>query len=328
MLDESHHELLARTAAMYYEQEMTQDAIAAHLGLSRVKVHRLLKEARAAQIVQFSIAWPIARDPQLEDLLRQRFDLIDALVVKISPAVHTPAIQRVGQLTARYLEGVLQDGQTLAVCLGRTTHAVIRAIRPEFRAQVRVAQAMGSAPFGPQEEDSASLARQMAHKLGGEVLYLTSPMMADSAEAAEVLRRQPDIQRTLDAARAADVALLGIGDLDPASSTFARAGFLGPDELAILRRAGAVGDIGGQIFDIHGALVPCAYNQRVIGITLDELARIPATIAAAAGATKGPAILGALRAGTVTVLCTDDQAATEVLRLEACPSGQPELIPY
>ncbi len=327
MLDESHHELLARTAAMYYEQEMTQDAIAAYLGLSRVKVHRLLKEARAAQIVQFSIAWPIARDPQLEELLHQRFGLSDALVVKTSPAAHSPAMQRVGQLTARYLEGALQDGLTLAVCLGRTTHAVIRAIRPEFRAQVRVAQAMGSTPFGPQEEDSASLARQMAHKLGGEVLYLTSPMMADSAEAAEVLRRQPDIQRTLDAARAADVALLGIGDLDAASSTFARAGFLGPDDLAILRRAGAVGDIGGQIFDIHGALVPCAYNQRVIGITLEELARIPKTIATAAGAAKGPAILGALRAGTITVLCTDDQAATEVLRLEACTSGLRESVP-
>lgn len=327
MLDESHHELLARTAAMYYEQEMTQDAIAAHLGLSRVKVHRLLKEARATQIVQFSIAWPIARDPQLEELLGQRFNLLDTLVVKTSPAVRQAAMQRVGQLTARYLEGVLRDGLTLAVCLGRTTHAVIRAIHPEYRAHVRVAQAMGSTPFGPQEQDSAALARQMAQKLGGEVLYLTSPMLADSPEAAEVLRRQPDIQRTLDAARTADVALLGIGDLDATSSTFARAGFLSPGDLAALRQAGAVGDIGGQIFDIYGTLVPCAYNQRVIGITLDELARIPTTIAAAAGSAKAPAILGALRAGTIRVLCTDDQAAIEVLRLETCTPGLQGSVP-
>ena len=48
MTEDSHQELLARIAALYYEQEMTQTEIADRLGLSRVKVYRLLKESRKA----------------------------------------------------------------------------------------------------------------------------------------------------------------------------------------------------------------------------------------------------------------------------------------
>ncbi len=71
MIEDSHHELLAQIGSMYYEQEMTQNAIAAQLGLSRVKIYRLLKQARAEQVVQISINWPIQRETELEQSLKQ-----------------------------------------------------------------------------------------------------------------------------------------------------------------------------------------------------------------------------------------------------------------
>ena len=66
MMDLNHHELLAKVAAMYYEQEMTQNEIAASLDLSRVKIYRLLKEARESQIVRILIDWPSKRAIDLE----------------------------------------------------------------------------------------------------------------------------------------------------------------------------------------------------------------------------------------------------------------------
>jgi DNA-binding transcriptional regulator LsrR (DeoR family) len=315
-MDESHHEQLAQIASKYYEQGMTQSAIATELGLSRVKVYRLLKEAKAEQVVQITINWPIERDNQLEGALKSRFALKDALVLRTSPQDPSPALQRLGQLGARYLEQVLKDGTTMAVCLGRSTYEVINAVRPGFQAQVRVAQAIGSMPFAMQELDSAALARQLAQQLGGDVLYLSSPVMADSPEAAEVLRSQQGIESTLNAARTADVALVGIGNLDPATSGFVRAGFITPQELTQLTADGAVGDVAGQIFTLSGELHPCEYNHRVIGITFDELCRIPTTIAVAMGQEKAKAILGCLRTCIINVLCTDDQVASEVLGLD------------
>lgn len=313
-MEESQHELLAQVASLYYERGLTQDDVARQLGLSRVKVYRLLKQAREEQVVQITVQWPIRRDASLEEALKQRFGLKDAFVLQTSPHVGLPALRRLGHLGARYLERTLNDGMTLAVCLGRSTYEVIVAIRPDFQARVRVAQALGSVPFATQELDGAALAGQLAHKLGGDVLYLSSPIMADSAAAAEVLRSQQGIETTLRAARSAEVALVGIGNLDPATSGLVRAGFVTREELAALATAGAVGDIAGQIFRLDGTLYPCEYNQRVIGIRFEELCAIPTTIAVAMGLEKAKAILGCLRTCTIKVLCTDDRAASEVLR--------------
>ena len=68
-----HHDLLARIAALYYDEEKSQDAIGKELGLSRVKVYRLLKEAKEAGVVQVLIHWPIERNAELEQALVQRF---------------------------------------------------------------------------------------------------------------------------------------------------------------------------------------------------------------------------------------------------------------
>ncbi len=193
---------------------------------------------------------------------------------------------------------------------------VRRGTARDSQAKVRVAQAVGSMPFTMQELDSATLARELAKKLGGQVLYLTSPLMGDSVEASRVIRSQRDIKHTLVAAREADVALTGVGNLDPAISGFHKAGFIRADELAALTAAGAAGDMAGQIYTLDGELHPCEYNQRVIGITLAELKQIPTVIAVAIGPAKAKAILGGLRTGAIDVLCIDEEAAAEVLRLE------------
>ncbi len=112
------------------------------------------------------------------------------------------------------------------------------------------------------------------------------------------------------------MALVGIGNLDPITSGFVKAGFIAPDELAELSANGAVGDVAGQIFTLTGELHPCEYNQRVIGITFEELCGIPTTIAVAMGREKAKAILGCLRTCIINVLCTDDQAAGDVLSLD------------
>ena len=48
-------DLLSRIAWMYYNDEMTQKEIADRLGLSRIKVLRLLKQAREEGIVEIKI---------------------------------------------------------------------------------------------------------------------------------------------------------------------------------------------------------------------------------------------------------------------------------
>ncbi len=315
-MDSTHHALLARVAAMYYDEALNQVDIGKALGLSRVKVYRLLKEARVQGVVQIHIHWPIQRNAELERALVERFGLQHALVLMRNTTAEEDVQREVGRLGAQYLDGVLRDGNTLAICLGRSTHEVVNAMRQRTPAstapRVRVAQAVGSIPFSMQEFDSATIGRALAEKLGGDVLYLSSPMMADTPESADVIRRQPHVQATLDAARKADVALVGIGSLDSSTARLIETGFVTLEQVKTLRKQGAVGDLAGRMFNREGK-DDFAHNRRVVGVTHEDLRRIPITLAAVSGPERAPAIIGALRSGTVRVLCTDDATAAEVL---------------
>ena len=117
MIDTTQHELLANIAAMYYQQEMTQNEIATALDLSRVKIYRLLKEARETQIVRILIDWPIKRSTELEHQLAQRFGLERALVLQTGATDSALLLRQIAQLAARYLETALVDHSTMAIWL-------------------------------------------------------------------------------------------------------------------------------------------------------------------------------------------------------------------
>lgn len=296
---------------MFYEQEMTQSEIGEKLGLSRVKVYRLLKEAKEEGIVKITINWPIKRDGRLEQQLKGVFGLEEALVL-IAPKQEDALLPELGQLAARYLETLFRDHMTLAICLGKTTYEVIQAIRPNKSLHINVVQAIGSLPR-MQQYDSAALVRQFAEKVGGEAFYLSSPPIADTKAAAEVMRNQSDIKRTLEIARKADVALVGVGSLEPANSVFVKSEAMTEKELRALVANDAAGDTSWQIFTEDGKLHKDSFNQRVIGLSLADLKKIPTTLAVAGGIQKARAIRGALNTGVVNVLCTDDKAAKAIL---------------
>ena len=313
MLDSAHHELLAKVASLYYERELTQSQIAADLDVSRVKVYRLLKEARETQVVRILIDYPLKRADELEARLRERFGLRTALVLQAGAGDAALLLRQTALLAARYLETVLQTGATMSICFGSSTYEVISAIRRDFQADVTVVQATGSLPQALKEYDSSALTRQLAQKLGGQAQYLSSPLLADNAEAAAVIREQAVVGQTLAQVRRAEIALVGIGDLDSQTSGFVRAGVAESAQLLDYRRRGAVGDMAWQIFDSCGRLFPCELNGRIIGVTLAELREVPQTIAVAVGLNKARAIRGALASGVIDVLCTDEATAAAVL---------------
>jgi DNA-binding transcriptional regulator LsrR (DeoR family) len=315
MLDLHIHELLARVAYMYYEQEMTQSEIADELGLSRIKVHRLLRESRERDIVHITIDWPIRRDDTLEAALEKMFGLQTARVFTTGYDQPMTDLRMIGHLCARFMEDLLVDISRFAICWGRSTYEVVNAIRPGLRANIQIVQAVGTIPHSREDFDSSMLARQLAKKVGGQVLYLTSPLIADSANAAEVIRNQRSIQHTLAMASSADIALVGIGHLDPQTCSFVREGMMTERELQAAIDDGAVGDVAWRIFTSSGDLYPCALNDLIIGITIEDLRQIPMTIGVASGLNKARAIAGALRTQAINVLCTDDKTARAILEL-------------
>src|SRR6185295_2858118 len=74
------------------------------------------------------------------------------------------------------------------------------------------------------------------------------PVVVRSLEEREQLQRLEPVLRVLDLARSADVTLIGIGRMDEQAQLQVD-GFISADELAEMRRLGAVGEVTGWAFD-------------------------------------------------------------------------------
>ena len=96
-----------------------------------------------------------------------------------------------------------------------------------------------------------------------------------------------------------------------------RMGWFSAQEIAEAKRAGTVGDMMGYDFiDIHGRSAMGPIQGRVVGLSTQDLTRIPNVIAIAGESSKTTAILGALRTGTIDTLATTATNAMAVLHLD------------
>jgi DNA-binding transcriptional regulator LsrR (DeoR family) len=77
----------------------------------------------------------------------------------------------------------------------------------------------------------------------------------------------------------------------------------------MLRRAGAVGDICLRFFDATGAALDSELDERVVGISTEDLKRIPRKVGVAGGERKFEAIRSAVLGHWIDVLITDLETA-------------------
>jgi len=308
-------ELLAQVASLYYEDNLTQGEIARRVGTSRSTVSRMLQDAREAGVVEITVHYPWRTVPEIEDALRARFDLREARVLLGRGRPYGEILRGLGALAARYLEDIVRADTVLGISWGIAVHSTVRALRPERRLPITVAQMVGAVGEGDPLIDGPELARLLAQVYGGQYRYLHAPLIVEDAHTRDVLLQEPRIRETLQLARRADVALVGIGAPQPAVYSLLRAGYVDREAIAGLRAQGVAGDICARHYDAAGRVLDIELNQRIVGIELEALHDIDRVIGVAGGEAKAGAILGALRGGHVNVLVTDDATASRVLAL-------------
>jgi DNA-binding transcriptional regulator LsrR (DeoR family) len=307
--------LINTVLTLYYMEELTQADIAQRLGLSTAKVNRLLQQAREQGYVNITIRTPFQQLFDLEARLQAVFGLRDAIVIPAVAESSTSPLNALGTAAADYLLQHLRDGDVLGVASGTTVQALIEAIAPTRSYEVEVVPIIGSVQ-GQLTTDGNYLAAHLAERLGAKAYQLPAPAFVDTRAHCETLRLMGPVKEILDIARRANIALLGVGTVDAEVSRFVQFTALSAADMKhIADDCGGVGDINAFIFDIEGR--PCAreYADRVVGLTLDEIKRIPYRIGIAATAMKALPIYGALRGGYLHALITDETAARGVLAL-------------
>lgn len=306
-------ELMTRVASLYYLEDITQGEIAELLGLSRPKVGRLLKKAREEGIVEITVHTHPGMSMALETELMERFGLRQALLVAEQS---NPDAQRaqVARTVASFLARSLDDGAVVAVGMGRNVGAVADNVSTVAQHNCTFISAIGGSPQVGLPINPNEICRRLAERFGGSSESLYAPAYAESSAVHDMFLSHDTIRQTLARARQAGFALVGVGDARD-DSAVVRMGCVSATEMRPMREAGAVGDMLGFFFDLHGRPVTNGMENRVVGLSASDLRRIPCVVATVSEASKAASILGALRTGVVDVLATSVGNARSVLDL-------------
>src|SRR5579871_926309 len=313
--------LLAEVASLYYEEDYTQEQIAKMIGVSRSGVSRLLTRSRELGLVDIHVHHPLRTSAVLREELMKQFGLEDAQVL-LSTSPDESILSRIGALAARYIDRRIQESaslpskerRTIGISWGTSMLEMLKALRPRRRLPLNIVQLMGSVgtTYLP-ESDGPEIARQLASAYGGLCYYLHAPLLVADSLVRDGLLQERNLRQSFEMMEQMDMAVVGIGGASSEASGLYRAGYLSREELAVLRGEGAVGDICGWYFDIHGHICETEMLKRTIAVPFEILRKVPAVVAVAAGAAKTEAVLGALRTGVVKALITDEACARAAL---------------
>lgn len=308
-------DLLIKIAKMYYLENASQEEIGRAFGFSRSNISRLLKACVQEKIIEFRINDTSFKGLELQEQLKSAYGLQEVIVIPTeSDRVKTKL--SVAKAAAFYLESVLQNGLLVGIAWGTTLYHLVQNFQPKKFFTVNVIQLLGGMGSKSLDTDGQELVRDLAHKLHGDCYVLQTPLFVQNKLLKEMLMQEPHIKQHFDLIRQTDIALVGIGSNIPEHSAVYRSGNISEQESKELLEMGAVADICGYKIDQYGKPCPNSLHERIIGIDLDQLIKIPLVIGVASGIEKAEAIMAGLRGKYVKVLVVDEETALKVLEID------------
>ena len=306
--------LIAKVAHMYYVQGLRQNDIVERLNIHQSTVSRLLKRAEREGIVRISVTPPTGVHSELEQALESRFGVKEALIVDCIGDEERIA-QDLGAAAAFFVESTLKEGETVGISSwSATLSAMVNAMHPITKGEnSSVVQILGGVGNPSTHVNATQLTQRLATLIGGRPVLLPAPAVVGSVKARDILLRDQFVAETTSLFSRMDMALVGIGALEPSKALASSGNIFSSQELKTLRNRGAVGDICMRFYDAEGTPINSSLNDRVIGIELAQLKRAKRVVGVAGGQRKRTAILGALKGQWISALITDRSTAEYLL---------------
>ena len=300
----------ARVAWYYFLGDMTQKEIADRMGMTRLRVNRIIGQVRAEGGVTVKLRLPLAGCIDLAERLKARFGLTEATVV---PDLGDLLAQKrvVGQAAGVMLEAAVA-GRDLGIGVGsgRTLSFAVREVAARTSEQSWVVGLLGGVTRSS-HTNTYEVATALARALDVECHYLTAPIYCASPEARDALLLNDELTDVLARTEIADVAVVSCGSpVEESALTQVR---VIKDHLDDIARMGAVGEILGCFIDEWGRPIEHFINDTIIALPPEKLRLKPVSILVSGGVVKVPIIRAILRGRYVNRLVTNEGVARALL---------------
>lgn len=313
-LREADDSLPIRAAWLHYAAGMTQAQVAARLGISTVKAHRLIATANQKGAVRVTVAGDIVECLELEARLCEAFSLDECTVV---PDLHEAGLplKALGAAGSSFIMREIEQAEPrlIGVGHGRTLATAIAALPSMTARHMRFVSLMGGLTrnYAAAPHD---VMHRLTEKTAAEAYVLPVPFFANSAQDREILLAQRGVREVFELGAKADLLLVGIGTARPDAQLVASR-MIEPQEIAEVGANGGVGEMLGHFFDRHGKPVHTTLSARTLAPELSTILK-RRVVAIAGGEAKEKAILSILRSGYLSGLITEERTARSMLQPE------------
>ncbi|WP_048648900.1 sugar-binding transcriptional regulator [Nitratireductor soli] len=310
----SDEQMQIRVVWLHFVEGRTQGEIAEALSTNRLRINKIIAEARRSGLITITLNSRLTSCVELEQKLMNAFSLNRAIIV---PTPEDPELIPVllGQAAADYIAQLLSNGgiSGIGVGWGATLREMVRHM-PSLRAPgVCVNSVMGGLTHGI-EINTFDIASDLARQLNAECAYLAAPIYAGSPESRLAIVEQDVFETALQRVAANELIVLSVGDMTE-RSLLMRYGLPKDVDIDALLAAGACGDVLGQFIDRRGKPIDHSINRRAIAAPLELLHEVPNVIFASGGINKSEVIAAVLLSGLGNVLICDEETARNALEI-------------
>ncbi len=274
---------MAKVARLYYERAKTQTEIAARLDLSQASVSRLLKRARDVGMVRTLVTIPENLHADLEEALQDRYHLKQAIVADVPHDRSEDILRGIGAAAAYYVETTLHPNEVVGI----SSWSVSLLNMVDHMQPVRnvpgttVLQILGGIGNPTAEVHANHLVTRLARLINAEPHMLPAGGVVGSARSKQVLLEDPYVRSAVEMFDKVTLALVGVGAVRPSELLASSGNAFSEAELLSLEQAGAVGDICVHFFDSNGVPLQNSVHDRVFGMSLEQIRKVPRSVAVA-----------------------------------------------
>jgi deoxyribonucleoside regulator len=304
-----------RAAQMYYQQDLTMEAIAHELHVSRSSVSRLLSHARETGLVEIHVRSPLDQASRMQLDLFKRFAVVPHIVPVANQISDVDRLERVAISAARLLGQFVDSNMIVGVAWGSTISAISRHLQVKMTTSTQIVQLNGAGNTQTTGIDySSEILQRFGSAFGAKLQQFPVPAFFDKSSTKDAMWQERSTRRVLDLQTKMDVALFGLGSpLSEVPSRVYIGEYLEPADFKSLSESGVVGDVATVFYRIDGSADNIPMNDRSSGPPLSLLRTTPRRLCVVSGVSKLPALRGALAARLVTDLIIDEGTARALL---------------
>lgn len=309
-VDRTHKAIVA--ARLYYYQNLTTEAIAHEMGISRSSVSRLLAYAKEKGLVTIRVVDVDEQPKSLAKAIQNHYK--EARKVHIVPVPHilgeSAWLERTAQYTANYINTIIGSNMIIGVAWGSTMSAISKCVQPKTTHNSHIVQLNGAGNTRTMGIEYASeIILRFAQAYQASVDLFPVPTFFDFVSTKEALWKERSIKRILELQQCADLLLHSIGAVrSGVPSHVYSGGFLEEKDYQELRQYDIAGDIATVFFRRDGSFDNIPINQRASVPNLN-LIKQKRAICVVSGLAKAAGLHAALTGGLIKELIVDEPTA-------------------